>query len=387
MCRPISTFAAIAALVSALCVPSVFAEHTRPLGFTLSPSVGKYFFDDELPFDDTNFLSLGVGYQLTQQFGFELSYMKADEVEGSTSEVDYSQWQLDGLFSLPGTESVSPYVVLGFGDSEMEIDQTSFNSTMMNMGLGVQYWLTDQLTIRGDLRRYINFDEELQEAALRVGLSYTFGSVSQPISTPAPTPVATPIATPKPTIIGDQDRDGVLDNVDQCPETHPNVSVDSNGCELDTDGDGVVDRLDSCPDTAKGAKVDEKGCYILIKETQKIELKVNFASNSAVVPEESMADIQSVAEFLVQYPLTDAVVEGHTDDTGAAAYNKALSQRRASAVRDVLINRFNINADRVTAIGYGEEKPIASNKTREGRAKNRRVVAVMTASVTKRVDQ
>ena len=88
---------------------------------------------------------------------------------------------------------------------------------------------------------------------------------------------------------------------------------------------------------------------------------------------------------MAQFDGTSLTVEGHTDDRGRAAYNKSLSQKRADAVRTTLINEFNISADRVTAIGYGEENPIADNATAEGRAMNRRVVGVVKAQVEKAV--
>lgn len=77
-----------------------------------------------------------------------------------------------------------------------------------------------------------------------------------------------------------------------------------------------------------------------------------------------------------------AVVEGHADSNGAAAYNKQLSQRRADSVRKALIRDYNIAENRLSAVGYGEERPIADNKTSEGRRANRRVVAVIQAEVT-----
>ena len=81
-----------------------------------------------------------------------------------------------------------------------------------------------------------------------------------------------------------------------------------------------------------------------------------------------------------QYPSANLVLEGHTDSTGSAAYNKKLSQQRADAVKTVLVDHYNVSADRITTVGYGEEKPIADNKTSEGRAENRRVETIMKAT-------
>jgi OmpA-OmpF porin, OOP family len=86
-----------------------------------------------------------------------------------------------------------------------------------------------------------------------------------------------------------------------------------------------------------------------------------------------------VADFMASYPSANAEIEGHTDNAGAADYNVKLSQDRADAVRQYLISTYHIAASRLTAKGYGPSKPIADNKTKEGRAKNRRVVATLTA--------
>mgnify|MGYP000338751550 CR=1 FL=1 len=97
----------------------------------------------------------------------------------------------------------------------------------------------------------------------------------------------------------------------------------------------------------------------------------------------AVSELKKVAEFMKRFGGVKAVVEGHSDSTGAAAYNKQLSQRRADAVRNALIKEFGIDASRLSAIGYGEERPIADNSTKAGRQANRRVVAVMEAEVAK----
>ena len=92
-----------------------------------------------------------------------------------------------------------------------------------------------------------------------------------------------------------------------------------------------------------------------------------------------MADIQNLADFMKQYGQTSTVVEGHTDSVGTDAYNQRLSERRANAVRDVLVNQHGLDASRVDAVGYGESRPVADNSTEEGRAINRRVEAEVEA--------
>lgn len=111
----------------------------------------------------------------------------------------------------------------------------------------------------------------------------------------------------------------------------------------------------------------------------RVELDVKFDFDRAAVKQESQADIKALADFMSQYPQTTTVVEGHTDSIGTEAYNQRLSERRANAVRDVLVNQYGINGSRVNSVGYGESRPVADNATEQGRAINRRVEAEVEA--------
>lgn len=111
--------------------------------------------------------------------------------------------------------------------------------------------------------------------------------------------------------------------------------------------------------------------------TVTVALNVEFDTNKAVVKDIYNNDIKKVADFMKAYPKTTAVIEGHTDNIASAEYNQKLSQARANSVRQYLINNFGIKASRLSAVGYGLTKPIASNDTEEGRQKNRRVQAVI----------
>ncbi|MFL9815158.1 OmpA family protein [Stutzerimonas sp. VN223-3] len=114
-------------------------------------------------------------------------------------------------------------------------------------------------------------------------------------------------------------------------------------------------------------------------EPVRVELDVKFDFDRAQVKQDSMDDIQDLADFMKQYGQTSTVVEGHTDSVGTDAYNQRLSERRANAVRDVLVNQYGLEGSRVDAVGYGESRPVADNSTDEGRAINRRVEAEVEA--------
>lgn len=181
-------------------------------------------------------------------------------------------------------------------------------------------------------------------------------------------------------IIKDSDNDGVLDNLDKCPGTPAGVKVDKDGCPIDSDRDGVADYLDKCPTTPAGLPVDKEGCH---PETLTIALDVEFDTAKADIKKKYHAEIGRVADFLTKYPTVTGIIEGHTDNIGSAEMNRKLSQRRADSVMNYLVENYKIDKSRLTATGYGFDKPLADNKTAEGRQKNRRTVASFETVVKK----
>ena len=115
----------------------------------------------------------------------------------------------------------------------------------------------------------------------------------------------------------------------------------------------------------------------VLAEKVTIDLEVLFETDKAIVRPEYYSKITELAEFTKKYPNTVVTIEGHTDNRGKEDYNQALSQRRANAVKEVLITQFGVATERLNSVGYGESQPRASNDTVEGRQLNRRVVAVV----------
>ncbi|MGH7628792.1 MAG: OmpA family protein [Gemmatimonadales bacterium] len=172
----------------------------------------------------------------------------------------------------------------------------------------------------------------------------------------------------------DADKDGVADAADQCPDTPAGEPVDSRGCSRDSDADGVPDGRDECPSTPNGAPVDERGCRILFQGGEKrvVLTGVNFEFNKATLTEDSRNILLEVAKSLAANPGVRVQVGGHTDSKGTNAYNLALSRERAKAVEDFL-EANGVSPAQITSRGFGEANPVASNRTEEGRAQNRRV--------------
>nr|WP_300309329.1 OmpA family protein [Halomonas sp.] len=166
----------------------------------------------------------------------------------------------------------------------------------------------------------------------------------------------------------DSDGDGVTDDIDECPGTPAGVAVDAVGCPLDSDGDGVPDFQDQCPGTPAGVKVNSLGC-----EDDVALRGVNFEFDSARLTPAAEQNLMHVAEVLRNNPNVNVRIEGYTDSTGAASYNQKLSEARAISVANFLASQ-GVDPQRMSAAGYGEENPIASNDTEQGRAENRRVM-------------
>lgn len=196
----------------------------------------------------------------------------------------------------------------------------------------------------------------------------------------------------------DSDGDGVPDIDDNCPDTKPReplvtpagtfpYTVDSCGCPqdpcaTDSDNDGVNDCQDACPNTYPGHRIGDNGCPLPIEERERVKLDVKFEFDRAEIQPGFEKDLEKVRELLLKYPGVGVTLEGHTDWMGSEEYNQRLSERRSNACRAFLLRDTRIAPERVKAVGHGESRPIASNETEEGRARNRRTVAELIGGRT-----
>ncbi len=191
------------------------------------------------------------------------------------------------------------------------------------------------------------------------------------------------VAPPPGDIATDKDQDGYDDDVDKCPENPEDFDQfeDEDGCpDPDNDQDKILDADDACPLDPEDydGDADEDGCPDLAAKWDgcqlKLDDKVYFESAKAEIQAKSFELLNDVAKALNEGGNKAVTIEigGHTDSKGSDRYNKKLSQERVESVRTYLINK-GIAADRMTAVGYGESMPIDTNRTRAGRANNRRV--------------
>lgn len=228
-----------------------------------------------------------------------------------------------------------------FGIRQLE---GSDSETAGNIGMGYTHFFNRNISITPEVNAVVG--DKTDHVTAGIGLSYHFG-VKEPVKAePAPVVAAAVVA--------------------EAPK--------------DSDGDGVYDDKDQCPETPAGDKVDENGCTIFAEETKSVRLEVLFANDSAVVPENSYGDIDTVGEFMKKYPHVDVTIEGHTSAPGSDKHNMKLSQARADAVAAALTSRYGIDSSRIKAIGYGETRLLDKANTAEAHKLNRRVVAVLEVS-------
>jgi OOP family OmpA-OmpF porin len=172
----------------------------------------------------------------------------------------------------------------------------------------------------------------------------------------------------------DTDGDGIEDGMDKCPDTKKGIKIDTRGCPSDIDGDGVIDSEDKCPTTK--AEGTPNGCPVVKPEVKKrlafAARGINFETGEAKLKISSFAVLDEVVSIMKEYPDYILKIGGHTDDVGDDNANLLLSQARVDAVKNYLVTK-GVPLGRIEAVGYGETRPVETNKTSVGKAQNRRV--------------
>ncbi|MCD4689452.1 MAG: OmpA family protein [Desulfuromonadaceae bacterium] len=376
-------------ILTGLLIPAAALAELKTGVVTVSPMLGGVLMEGDQPVDNDGFAySLGLGYNLSQQFGLEavLGGANLDSDNSSSSDVDLFTYRLDALYRFMPDNKLVPYLAAGVGGYDLDSD----HEWMANYGGGLLYFFAENIALRADVRHLLAFNE----SNLENNLTYTAGFLFQFAGEAAPAPKA-PL---------DSDGDGVTDDLDQCPNTPAGAPVDSKGCPLDSDGDGVFDYLDQCPDTPAGAPVDSKGCpldsdgdgvFVYLDQcpdtpagmavdaagcSLELTLRINFDSDSAVIKPSFKGELDKAAAFVrANANAPFILLAGHTDSQGSAAYNQKLSERRAEAVRQALIDQYGLDGNKLKSRGLGEIQPKADNQTADGRYQNRRVELVCCA--------
>lgn len=404
-----------------------------PDGYISYKGFGDNFFD----VDNWNYVaavtSLGVTRYIGDGFSFEASgsFNRIEQL-GEVETNELSWYNLDGMIQynfknlINGHDWFDPF--LGVGAGYYWLDDNGAGT--FNSNLGFNFWFTDQFAITLDTSYKVAFDDGNYDLFQhRLGVKFAFGGKDtdgdgvydkndECLDTPGleefngcpdtdgdGIPDKDDACPDTPGLAefngcADSDGDGIDDTKDECPneagseamngcpdsdndgiadkdDNCPNEAgpSENGGCPWpDTDGDGVLDKDDQCPDDP--GTVANNGCPEVSEEVQN-ELNdyaktINFNTGKSSISKDSQEALEAILAILDEYPNAKFTVEGHTDSVGSAENNKKLSEARALSVKDFLVSN-GVEEFRLSSKGYGEDKPVADNNTRSGRAKNRRV--------------
>jgi OOP family OmpA-OmpF porin len=314
----------------------------------IAPSVQGVWVDDDRRVSDGLGFGLALGYVASDKWNFELGgHASGHDVDGTDNSYDIKGIDINALRVFKRGDSINPYLIGGIGRLESDGPGASDSGVFYKLGAGVMADIAKNrakgtnLQMRGEL--HTRRADDFNDYVATLGLVYSWGGqIAAPVTAAAVAAIAPAVVKP---VDGDDDRDGVPNSRDKCPDTPLGAKVDSDGCEC---GDVVL-----------------RG--------------VTFVTDSSEITPQGKLVLDSLVAGLARRAGTKLEIRGHTDDVGSEAYNLALSQRRADSVKAYLVGKGLDAADLSTA-GLGEMQHIAPNDTPAGREQNRRVT-LQTLSV------
>lgn len=341
-------------------------ERGRVLGRNLTPVTGAPFQSASAAFDYA--ASLNGVFQLAT-----IDFLRRENFVNFYAHAGFGYMEFVTTRYVNNDGSGTEYAEPSNGETEHKDCDT-----FLPLGLGMKFKLSDRVALNLNHTMYLMHSRELygptpavgrnRFSSVTAGLEFSLGSSSKPDLT-----WHNPVA-----MLYDELKDETLRN--ELEALKQRVSTLEGTVDLlnrDSDGDGVSDRFDKCPDTPAGTVVDGSGCPIEFPEPVEQEAlpatypNIQFEFDSSVLKTESYAILDRLASEL-RSSGASVTLEGHASAEGSAAYNLTLSKDRANSVKTYLVNS-GVAADKVNTIGYGEDRPVASNDTEEGRILNRRV--------------
>jgi|GEM_PF-171477 len=251
-------FLLVSLLALSIGLPELAHAQNRAGSLTLTPLMGAHIFKDNEQLKNSAYYGVGLGYNLTENYGLELVGTWANvKDEAAVRDFDYYTSTLNLLYHFRPDKQFVPYLAVGAGAVVMEAGSGYNEDLLFNYGGGFKWFTTENFALRFDARHALRHEISISpydngknygNFLISTGLSFQFGGDKAPRAKS-----------------NDSDGDGVLDSVDRCPGTASTVFIDKFGCPLDSDGDGVIDDVDHCPETAVGAKVDSLGCPTVVE--------------------------------------------------------------------------------------------------------------------------
>lgn len=301
------------AFVFSLFIPCTNSSAQEPeLSYYITPYIGYTWFDNDQNVDNSPAYGLRIGYNFTKYFGLETSieYINTnhDAATHSSHSVNIGNYRLDGIFNLLPDSQLVPFIFAGVGGQYIDYPKGTHdrNAATVNYGGGLKLFLDESTALRADIRQIHVFQkiddiDNRRDIEATVGITYYFGG---PDAKPAPTP--TPIAQ-------------------------------TSSAPITTHKDPVV--------------TDEPEVVVLVFED------IHFDFDKSTLKPEAKSILKRNIQILKDNPKTHVRIAGYTSASGSEEYNQRLSERRANAVKDFLVNEGIITENRLSIIGYGETRP------------------------------
>ncbi|MBQ0719409.1 MAG: OmpA family protein [Gammaproteobacteria bacterium] len=318
----------IGAVGAVLLASSLSTNVNAAEGLYVGGSVTGYYLDSERFVgggEETYVAGFNLGYRFADSWALEAGY--GTEIGGNAIDT----LRIDALYFLgENAKGWNPYIVAGVAHYELNDSDYKFSEVnqeyteQLSLGMGLSKMLEPQWEFRSDVRvlhKISDHQDGVDDLALNLAVNYYFNPPAKPmvVAEPEPTPVA--IAPPPPP-----------------PVAEPEV------------------------------------------RTITVRLNVEFEFDKAIVRAIYGDELEAIANAMKAHDDIDLVLEGHTDSVGTDDYNQSLSERRVVAVEAKLAEMYGLDPERVSTVGYGEARPIADNNTKEGRARNRRVIGELSYS-------
>jgi len=394
--------------------------------FSISPVIGGYTFDGKQHLNTDLIFGVRAGYNFTDHFGIEALYDYVHtQPTRASKRVDMNRFGGELLYHFIPENTFVPYLAVGLAGLNFDSNGVDKRPrAAFDYGLGAKYFVTDAIALRGDVRHiiYSADSQTMNNLEYTLGAYIPFGGAKPAAKPVEPPPVAAPAPEPAP-------APKVVEPAPvPAPAAAPTVALtvspakvtkgqnatlawrseNASGCDIQPaigpvppQGSRVISPAEdtsyrlSCSgaggtaDSAAGVTVVTPApapAVVTPRAAAAAErfcskpavLNIQFDTNKSNIKPQYEADLKNVGEFLKDFPKAKGEISGHTDNVASKAYNDKLSQARADSVKKYIVEKFGISADRVTAKGYGFSKPVASNKTRDGKARNRRIEANFT---------
>jgi len=319
--------AALTAAAMVMLIPASGQAEIKAGSFEVSPFVGYNLFENEQNLDDDLIYGGRLGYNFTKNFGLEVvvEHIRTEVDDRSTTraregrylspmdDVNLTFYHLDAVYHFMPDGKFNPFVVAGIGGAHYSPDISDSDMAAINLGVGAKYWIKDNIALRVDLRDIMVtelFQETYHNLGATVGVTFAFGGNEKPVALQpertAPAPVVVVAPEPK-------------------PEPKPAV-------------------------VAVAPKVEEKYIVLAFED-------IHFGFDKSTLTDEAKAILQRNLQVLQDNPKAKVRIEGYTSASGTAEYNQKLSERRATAVKDYLIQEGLVAPDRMMKVGFGQTDP------------------------------